>query len=110
MLDNGNVKAFGALEKVWGSSAMRPAAGGRAQQRAARAGAGAASGLPMTALSLGDQHIWVSRVNQPVKSVLRIRIASADVSLALQPPQNTSIRNILPAQVVELLELDDRSK
>ncbi len=41
----------------------------------------------MSALSLGDQHIWVSRVNFPVKTPLRIRIASGDVSLALQPPQ-----------------------
>lgn len=63
---------------------------------------------PMTALSLGDQHIWVSRVNQPVKTPLRIRIASADVSLTLQPAKHSSVRNVLPAQVVELIEVGDQ--
>ncbi len=62
----------------------------------------------MTALSLGDQHIWVSRVNQPVKTPLRIRIASADVSLTLQPAKHSSVRNVLPAQVVELIEVGDQ--
>ena len=109
VLDNGNVKAFGALEKVWGSSAMRPWLPAAERSSVLRVQVlEQHPDYPMTALSLGDQHIWVSRVNKPVKSVLRIRIASADVSLALQPPQNTSIRNILPAQVVEVLELDDQ--
>lgn len=109
VLDAGQVKAFGPLEKVWSSSAMRPWL-----PLAERASVLRVQVLeqhpdyPMTALSLGDQHIWVSRVNQPLKTPLRIRIASADVSLALQPPHNTSIRNILPAQVVELLEIDDQ--
>lgn len=109
VLDNGKVKAFGPLERVWSSSAMRPwlpisdlTSVLRVQVLEQH------PDYPMTALSLGDQHIWVSRINQPVKSPLRIRIASADVSLALQPPHNTSIRNILPAQVVELIEVGDQ--
>lgn len=109
VLDAGNVKAFGPLERVWSSSAMRPwlpvsdlTSVLRVQVLEQH------PDYPMTALSLGDQHIWVSRVNQPVKTPLRIRIASADVSLALQPPQHSSIRNILPAQVVELLEVGDQ--
>ncbi|KAA5946944.1 molybdenum ABC transporter ATP-binding protein ModC [Pantoea sp. Bo_2] len=109
VLDEGRVKAFGPLERVWSSSAMRPwlpvsdlSSVLRVQVLEQH------PDYPMTALSLGDQHIWVSRVNQPVKTPLRIRIASSDVSLALQPPQHTSIRNILPAQVVELLEVGDQ--
>ena len=109
VLDSGKVKAFGALEKVWSSSAMRPWLPPAERSSVLRVQVlEQHPDYPMTALSLGDQHIWVSRVNHPVKTALRIRIASADVSLALQPPQNTSIRNILPAQVVELLELDDQ--
>lgn len=109
VLDEGRVKAFGPLERVWSSSAMRPwlpvsdlTSVLRVQVLEQH------PDYPMTALSLGDQHIWVSRVNQPVKTPLRIRIASSDVSLVLQPPQHTSIRNILPAQVVELLEVGDQ--
>ncbi len=109
VLDAGQVKAFGALEKVWSSSAMRPWLPLAERTSVLRVQVlEQHPDYPMTALSLGDQHIWVSRVNQPLKTPLRIRIASADVSLALQPPHNTSIRNILPAQVVELLEIDDQ--
>ncbi|MBE5250914.1 MAG: molybdenum ABC transporter ATP-binding protein ModC [Enterobacterales bacterium endosymbiont of Blomia tropicalis] len=109
VLDSGKVKAFGPLECVWSSSAMRPwlpiselTSVLRVQVLKQH------PDYPMTALSLGDQHIWVSRINHPVKTPLRIRIASADVSLALQPPHNTSIRNILPAQVVELMEVGEQ--
>ncbi|KGT93792.1 molybdenum ABC transporter ATP-binding protein ModC [Enterobacter cancerogenus] len=109
VLDSGKVKAFGSLEKVWSSAAMRPWLPIADRSSVLRVQVlEQHPDYPMTALSLGDQHIWVSRVNQPLKTALRIRIASGDVSLALQPPQNTSVRNILPAQVVELLEIDDQ--
>lgn len=109
VLDAGKVKAFGPLERVWSSSAMRPWLPMSELTSVLRVQVlEQHPDYPMTALSLGDQHIWVSRVNQPVKTPLRIRIASADVSLALQPPQHSSIRNILPAQVVELLEVGDQ--
>ncbi|EEV8998717.1 molybdenum ABC transporter ATP-binding protein [Escherichia coli] len=75
VLENGQVKAFGALEEVWGSSAM-------------------------TALALGDQHLWVNKLDEPLQAALRIRIQASDVSLVLQPPQQTSIRNVLRAKVV----------
>jgi len=109
VLDAGRVKAFGPLERVWSSSAMRPWLPMSELTSVLRVQVlEQHPDYPMTALSLGDQHIWVSRVNQPVKTPLRIRIASADVSLALQPPQHSSIRNILPAQVVELVEVGDQ--
>jgi len=109
VLDAGKVKAFGPLERVWSSSAMRPWLPVSELTSVLRVQVlEQHPDYPMTALSLGDQHIWVSRVNQPIKTPLRIRIASADVSLALQPPHNSSIRNILPAQVVELLEVGDQ--
>lgn len=109
VLDRGGVKAFGPLEKVWSSSAMRPWLPVSELTSVLRVQVlEHHPDYPMSALSLGDQHIWVSRVNYPVKTPLRIRIASADVSLALQPPQHSSIRNILPAQVVELLEVGDQ--
>lgn len=107
VLDNGEVKALGALEKVWASSAMR-----RWLPRAEQSTVLKVQVLEqhphyaMTALSLGDQHIWVSRIDAPQKTPLRIRIQAADVSLILQPPVNSTIRNVIPAQVAGLLEID----
>ena len=55
----------------------------------------------MTALALGDQHLWVNKLEQPLQTALRIRIQASDVSLVLQPPQQTSIRNVLRAKVAQ---------
>ncbi|WP_072258275.1 TOBE domain-containing protein [Escherichia coli] len=52
------------------------------------------------ALALGDQHLWVNKLDEPLQAALRIRIQASDVSLVLQPPQQTSIRNVLRAKVV----------
>lgn len=107
VLDNGTVKAFGPLEKVWASSVMRPWLPRAEQSSLLRVQVlEQHPHYEMTALSLGDQHIWVSRVNAPLRSPLRIRIQAADVSLILQPPVNSSIRNAIPAQVVEMLDID----
>ncbi len=40
----------------------------------------------------------------PLQSALRIRIQASDVSLVLQPPLQTSIRNILRAKVAQCLD------
>ncbi|QKJ86444.1 molybdate transport system ATP-binding protein [Paramixta manurensis] len=109
VLDSGEVKAFGSLETVWSSSAMRPWLPRAEQSSILRVSVlEHHPDYAMTALALGDQHIWVSRIDAPPKTPLRIRIQSADVSLVLQPPHNSSIRNILPARVTELLNVDEQ--
>ena len=107
VLDNGEVKALGTLEKVWASSAMRPWLPRAEQSTVLKVQVlEQHPHYAMTALSLGDQHIWVSRIDAPQKTPLRIRIQAADVSLILQPPVNSTIRNVIPAQVAELLDID----
>ncbi len=44
--------------------------------------------------------MWVNKLDEPLQAALRIRIQASDVSLVLQPPQQTSIRNVLRAKVV----------
>lgn len=107
VLDNGEVKALGTLENVWASSAMRPWLPRAEQSTVLKVQLlEQHPHYAMTALSLGDQHIWVSRVDAPQKTPLRIRIQATDVSLILQPPVNSTIRNVIPAQVAELLDID----
>ncbi|WP_147196370.1 molybdenum ABC transporter ATP-binding protein ModC [Pantoea sp. MBD-2R] len=109
VLDNGEVKALGTLEKVWASSAMRPWLPRAEQSTVLKVQVlEQHPHYAMTALSLGDQHIWVSRIDAPQKTPLRIRIQAADVSLILQPPVNSTIRNVIPAKVAELLEIEDQ--
>jgi len=58
----------------------------------------------MTALALGEQRLWVNQLDRPAGESARIRVQASDVSLVLEQPQRTSIRNILRAQVVQCIE------
>lgn len=100
VLENGAVKAFGPLENVWGSRVMHPWL--PPEQQSSVLKVSVLEHHPhyaMTALAIGDQHVWVNRLDQPLQASLRIRIQASDVSLVLQPPQYSSIRNLLRAQV-----------
>lgn len=102
VLDGGEVKAFGNLEEVWGSSVMHPWL--PKEQQSSVLKVTVLEHHPhyaMTALALGDQHLWVNKLESPLQSSLRIRIQASDVSLILQPPVNSSIRNVLRARVAQ---------
>jgi molybdate transport system ATP-binding protein len=104
VLEAGKVKAFGCLEEVWSSSVMHLAS---QDQQSTILNVTVAAQHPqyaMTALALGDRQIWVNRLDRPQGESARIRIQASDVSLVLQPAQQTSIRNILPAQVMQCIE------
>lgn len=105
VLDGGAVKAFGNLEDVWGSSVMHPWL--PKEQQSSILKVTVLEHHPhyaMTALALGDQHLWVNKLNKPLQAPLRIRIQASDVSLVLQPPINSSIRNVLRARVAQCLD------
>ncbi len=47
----------------------------------------------MTALALGDQHLWVNKLSKPLQSTA-YSYTGVGCLMVLQPPQQTSIRNI----------------
>lgn len=101
VLESGSVKAFGNLEDVWGSSVMHPWLPQEQQSTILKVTVlEHHHHYAMTALALGDQHLWVNKLDREVQSPVRIRIQASDVSLVLQPPVNSSIRNVLRAKVV----------
>lgn len=107
VLESGEVKAFGNLEDVWGSRVMNPWL--PQDQQSSVLKASVLEHHPhyaMTALALGDQHLWVNKLDSLLQTAVRIRVQATDVSLVLQPPTNTSIRNILRAKVVEIFDAD----
>ncbi|TCV08929.1 molybdate transport system ATP-binding protein [Samsonia erythrinae] len=105
VLDNGKVKAQGLLEEVWASSALRAWFDEQSSILNAQVLTQHAH-YAMTALALGDQRLWVGKTGLPQGAMLRIRVNAADVSLVLQPPEKSSIRNVLHASVVECLDVD----
>ncbi|MBN3255738.1 molybdenum ABC transporter ATP-binding protein ModC [Pectobacterium brasiliense] len=109
VLDKGKVKAQGLLEEVWASSALRPWLPKDEQSSILSARVLTQhEHYAMTALALGDQQVWVGKVELPQDAALRIRVNAADVSLVLEPPEKSSIRNVLRASVVECIDVDEQ--
>lgn len=105
ILDGGNVKAFGDLEEVWSSSVMHPWL--PQEQQSSILNVQVVEHHPhyaMTALALDGQHLWVNKLDKSPRSALRIRIKASDISLALELPVKSSIRNVLRVRVAECLD------
>lgn len=109
LLDDGKVKAYDVLEKIWQNPLFSPWKTEHEQS--------AVLSLPvhlhhpvykMTALSLGEQLLWVNAVAQPIGDKVRVCVHSSDVSLALIMPEKSSIRNILRGKITALFAFDDR--
>ncbi|OOF65563.1 molybdenum ABC transporter ATP-binding protein ModC [Rodentibacter sp. Ppn85] len=109
LMENGKVKAYDSVERIWSSTIFAPWKEDNEQS--------SVLALPvhlhnppykMTALSLGEQLLWINQVNSEVGRPVRICIYSSDVSIALQKSQQTSIRNILHGQIAQIDIQDSR--
>ncbi len=101
VLAEGKVVAAGPIEDVFGRYDLGPATGRH------EAGAmlvaevvGEDSDFALTRLKLGAAELFVPDLARPAGAKVRLRIRSQDVALALAPPENLSIRNVLPAEIV----------
>ena len=103
LLSDGGVAASGSVEAITSRLDLRPLTG--------RYDAGAAltvtvarqdddNGLTHLAFDGGD--LVVPKLDLPVGRRLRVRVRARDVALALTPPRDCSILNVLPATVAEI--------
>jgi len=99
ILDQGKVLSAGQTEQVWASRAMRPWQSFSEQSSLFEAKIVEHNDdYALSKLALGDTtSLWVQQVDNPIDASVRLQIRANDVSLSLQQPQSTSIRNILPA-------------
>ena len=109
LLTNGKVEAYDVLESIWDSPLFLPWKQENEQS--------AVLSLPvfmhnpsykMTALSIGDQNIWINQVEAQINEKVRICIHSSDVSISLNKVEQSSIRNTLYGRIVKVLELENR--
>ncbi|MDD5058794.1 MAG: molybdenum ABC transporter ATP-binding protein [Sideroxydans sp.] len=56
----------------------------------------------LTRLDFPGGQLWVGKVEQPFGTRVRARVLARDVSIATQPPQGSSINNILNARIAEI--------
>ena len=109
LLTNGKVEAYDVLESIWESPLFLPWKQENEQS--------AVLSLPvfmhnpsykMTALSIGDQNIWINQVEAQINEKVRICIHNSDVSISLNKVEQSSIRNTLYGRIVKVLELENR--
>ncbi len=101
LLENGKVTAFDTLSAVWHSSAF--SAWQPNHQRISLLELPVEETLPhynMLGLSLNAQRLWVNQLpRHQIGEKLRVTIASKEVSISLQKPTQSSIRNVLKGNV-----------
>ncbi|WP_260261878.1 molybdenum ABC transporter ATP-binding protein ModC [Vibrio intestinalis] len=104
VIEQGEVKVSGSIEEVWASNAMRPWQSFSDQSSLFEATlVEQIEEYALSGLSLAKGvMLWVQKVEAPVGSKVRLQVRSNDVSLTLEKPKRTSIRNVLPATIVEM--------
>ncbi|WP_330960088.1 molybdenum ABC transporter ATP-binding protein ModC [Photobacterium sp. 53610] len=105
VLEQGKVIAAGELTDVWGSSVMRPWLSPKEQSAVLQLKVTQHHAIyPLSQLEIAaGVPLWVSRVRRPEGEFIRVRIHANDVSVTRIKPEQTSIRNVLPA-IVEGIE------
>lgn len=106
LLEQGEVVLQGDIESVWNNSLMQPWL--NQNERCAIVHTQVTQkhpSYPLTALSLGEQTLWVKEISQPLQTKIRVRIFAKDVSLTRikNPRCKTSIRNIFKTRITEII-------
>ncbi|CAK9884499.1 MAG: Sulfate/thiosulfate import ATP-binding protein CysA [Candidatus Erwinia impunctatus] len=100
VLEEGKIIAEGATESVWLSDVMRQwITDAERSTLLSLKVIEHHSYYAMTALGFGDHLLWVNRIDKCPGTALRVRVVASDITLLLQKPQNSSIRNTYPAWV-----------
>ncbi|MCU0833955.1 MAG: molybdenum ABC transporter ATP-binding protein [Chromatiaceae bacterium] len=60
----------------------------------------------LTRIAIAGGRLALPRLDRPIGAPARVRIHARDVSLALDEPGTSSILNILPVRILEIVELD----
>jgi molybdate transport system ATP-binding protein len=105
LMDGGRVAAVGPVEELTSRADLRPLTGNfdaGAVIRATLAGHDLSFGLSELAFPGG--RLKVARIALPMGTPVRARIRANDVALAIERPEQISIRNILPSRVLDITE------
>ncbi len=103
-LSGGNVTAFGPVAEVMGGLHGAAITG---EEVGALLHASVAEIDPRWGLARADFEgggLWLRDTGLATGARVRLRILARDVSIALKPPEQSSIQNVLPAQVLSLTQ------
>ncbi|PQJ63761.1 molybdenum ABC transporter ATP-binding protein [Vibrio chagasii] len=101
IIDQGKVVSSGVTEQVWASRAMQPWQS-FSEQSSLFEGKLVEhhDDYSLSRLTLGKStSLWVQKVSSDIGAAVRLQVRANDVSITLEQPQGTSIRNILPVTI-----------
>ena len=105
LISNGRIEAVGPLEELTSRLDLRPLTGRyEAGAVLTTTVAGQDKMFGLTELRFAGGRLRVPHLNLPLGQTLRVRIRARDVSIALAPPENISIINIIPCIIKEISE------
>ncbi len=112
VLESGKVADFGTVEKVWNGDSLSLWQEG--EQHSALLTAKVSERHPdyaMRKMKVAGHTLWVpdQEFNEKQNECMRIRIDAKDVSVTLSPIVGSSIRNVIPVEVIDIEELNDHS-
>ena len=100
LMSNGRIEAVGPLEEVTSRLDLRPLTGRyEAGAVLTTTVAGQDRTFGLTELRFAGGRLRVPHLGLPLGQQLRVRIRARDVSIALAPPENISILNIIPCVI-----------
>ncbi len=111
LMTKGRVAAVGGVEELTSRLDLRPLTGRYEAGSVIRAwvvGEDAVFGL--SELEFPGGRLLVPHVGLPNGTPVRLRIRARDVSVAMTPPRNTSLQNVLPGTVTEISETVGRER
>ncbi|NOH81107.1 molybdenum ABC transporter ATP-binding protein ModC [Vibrio sp. RE86] len=104
VIEKGTVAVSGPIEEVWGSSAMRPWQS-FSEQSSLFEGTliehNTDYALSLVELDEGIR-LWVQKIDGELGAPVRLQVRANDVSIMLDEPKRTSIRNILQGKITDI--------
>lgn len=102
LMERGSVRAHGPFSELLTRLDLPLAHGETASAVIEATVAGHDGTYHLTTVEFAGGQLSVARVPDAVGTRVRVRIQARDVSLALAPPQKTSILNVIPARVMNI--------
>jgi molybdate transport system ATP-binding protein len=104
LVSDGRVAAVGSVEDLTSRLDLQPLTGRFEAGAVIRAEVASHSEDGLSRVAFPGGGLNLARVELPVGAKVRVRVRARDVVLSVEPPRGLSIRNALPARVVEIAE------
>ena len=108
LMSSGRIVACGPVQETLARLDLPPLTG-RFEAGAVLEGkvSGQDEAYALTTIDIGGAELILPALDLPVGEVVRLRVRARDVSIALRPPRDVSIRNVLGATVAEVMPESD---